>query len=132
MEYTIDSCYEVYQSRCLEESGIPVSLHKFRRIFTEEYNITFKAPKSDSCSTCDSIYVSLRDAKPKNDVPRIEQLNTELDLHHRKAQAVQKAIANASKEVSENPGTYAITFDLPQALPTPKLYTGPKTRCDFR
>ncbi|KAF2892553.1 hypothetical protein ILUMI_13613 [Ignelater luminosus] len=125
MEYTTDNCYEVYQSKCLEENGIPVFLDKFRRIFTEEYNITFKAPKSDFCSTCDSIYFSLVDAKAKNNVPRIEQLNTELDLHHKRAQARRKAIANASKEVSENPGTYAITFDLQQALPIPKLYTRP-------
>ncbi|KAF2890949.1 hypothetical protein ILUMI_15224 [Ignelater luminosus] len=94
-------------------------------IFTEEYNITFKASKSDSCSTCNSIHVSLRAAKAKIDVPKIEQLNTELDLHHRTAQAGPKAIENRSKEVSENLGTYAITFDLPQTLPTPKLFTGP-------
>ncbi|KAF2883162.1 hypothetical protein ILUMI_23010 [Ignelater luminosus] len=114
--------HEATTQTCLEENGLPVFLNKFRRVLTEEYNITFKASKSDSCSTCDSIHVPLGDAKAKNAVPRIEPLNTKLDLHHRRAQTGHKAIENASKKLSE---TYAITFDLQQALPTPKLSTGP-------
>nr|CAH7753502.1 unnamed protein product [Callosobruchus chinensis] len=99
----------------------PVSSDKFNRIFTGEYNIRFKSPKTDTCSTCDSLKVSLSDAEKAKNEEDIRSIKLQRELHHRKAEAGQDAIKQACAEATANPDIYAITFD----LPTPMLSTGP-------
>ncbi|XP_050511466.1 uncharacterized protein LOC114333083 isoform X1 [Diabrotica virgifera virgifera] len=125
MDYTIEKCYEVYKIECLSQNQECVSADKFRRVFTEDFNIKFKSPKSDTCHICDSIYVSMKEATIQRNEEQIQALQLKQELHHRKAKAGQDAIKNATKTAQENNETYAITFDLQQALPTPKLSTGP-------
>lgn len=45
-KYTIESCYEVFVVNYTEKD-ISVSRDKFHRIFTDEFNIRFKSPKTD-------------------------------------------------------------------------------------
>lgn len=126
MDYTIEKCYEVYKMECLKENFHYVSSDKFRRIFIEDFNIHFKSPKTDTCSVCDNLHIAIREAKSNNiNKEELRRLEIEQELHHRKAKAGQDAIKEAKKEAMENNLTYAITFDLQQALPTPKLSTGP-------
>lgn len=125
MDYTVEKCYEVYKEECLKEAVNFVSSDKFRRIFTEDFNIKFKSPKTDTCSVCDSITVALKNAELNKDQDAIHELKISQELHHRKAKAGQDALRSATMESAQNEGTYAITFDLQQALPTPKLSTGP-------
>lgn len=124
MEYTVESCYAQYKEECYENKNSPVSKDKFRRIFTEDYNISFKSPNTDTCSKCDELKVAIEKSKYDHDTATEKQLRQKQELHHRKAQAGQDAIKTATK-LAEKQGIYAITFDLQQALPTPKLSTGP-------
>lgn len=124
MDYTIELCFNKYKEECLNESRPHVSSDKFRRIFTEEFNISFKNPKCDTCHECDSINIALQGAKNKNDLIALKELTQKKELHQRRAQAGQDAIKFAT-ENGRAVGTYVITFDLQQALPTPKLSTGP-------
>lgn len=124
MEYTIDSCYTQYKDECIENGQTPVSCDKFRRIFTEDFNISFKTPKMDTCSECDSLNIAIKKAQQENDGQNYKLLRTKQELHHRKSKAGQDMIKTAAK-AAQGEGVYAITFDLQQALPTPKLSTGP-------
>nr|CAH7753399.1 unnamed protein product [Callosobruchus chinensis] len=125
MEYTIELCYKRYKLECQNEHSDPVSSDKFNRIFTGEYNIRFKSPKTDTCSTCDSLKVSLSDAEKAKNEEDIRSIKLQRELHHRKAEAGQDAIKQACAEATAHPDIYAITFHLQQALPTPMLSTGP-------
>lgn len=125
MEYSIQLCFERYSQDCDVMKKKAVSADKFRRIFTEEYNISFKSPKSDTCQRCDSLAVAIKHAKISNDDNELNSLELQQQLHHRKAEAGQKEISKASNEARQNSGVHVITFDLQQTLPTPKLTTGP-------
>lgn len=110
MEYTVQKCYEVYKQECVDQKVNYVSSDKFRRIFTEEFNIKFKNPKTDTCSICDNIQVSLQSSRTNKDEETEKSLKFQQELHHRQAKAGQDAIKQATKEALENKDTYAITF----------------------
>lgn len=90
-----------------------------------DFNISFKTPKSDTCSECDALKVAIETATIKNDEESLKELCMKQEVHHRTAQAGQDAIKEATNVAINDPDTYVITFDLQQALPQPKLFTGP-------
>ncbi|CAG9826904.1 unnamed protein product [Diabrotica balteata] len=98
IDYTIEKCYEVYKIECLSQNQECVSVDKFRRVFTDDFNIKFKSPKSDRCHICDSIYVSMKEATIQSNDKQIQALKLKQELHHRKAKAGQDAIKNATKK----------------------------------
>ena len=124
MDYTIESCYYKYKGKCEEVNIIFVLCDKFRRSFREEFSISFKIPKSDTSSECDSINIVIQEAKNKNNLELLNQLKQRQDFHHRKAQTGEDVI-KTSTALGKDLETYVITFDLQQALPMPKLSTGP-------
>ena len=125
MEYSIESMYQQYKELCATQNINCVSSDKFRRIFNEEYNISFGSPKSDTCSTCDKFNISLKEARRVGNEEEIASINTLQEIHHRKAQAGQDALKQAVERSKVDSGIHVITFDLQQALPVPKLTTGP-------
>ena len=80
---TITACYEHYKDVfCKEMSYDPVSSDKYRRIFTEDYNIGVKSPKTDTCKTCDMFKVKIDGTEDQQVKKRLEH---ERELHQRKA-----------------------------------------------
>lgn len=62
-------CFDEYSEYCSKLRCTALSSDKFRRIFTEEYNIGFKSLKTDTCKDCDSMAIDLQhDKKDKNDL----------------------------------------------------------------
>lgn len=58
--------YELYQSLCLERNATPVKQCTYRRIFCNNYNLSFFKPKKDLCAIC-SKYKEAR-AEQKGDM----------------------------------------------------------------
>lgn len=122
-DLTISSLYhDYYKPWCDNKNIKPVSQDKYRRIFCSEFNIGFKLPRSDTCKVCDALHVKLEDNKGNADICR--QVKVELNVHHRRAEAMQTSLKDAVS-LAESQDTYIISFDLQQALPVPNLTTGP-------
>lgn len=125
LEYNIQSLYEEYKNNCSVNNTTAVSGDKFRRLFTEEFNISFKSPKCDTCAKCDELAVSIAQAKNNGNEAELRTLLTQKDIHLRKAEAARQMLNEAIQASKNNNKIHVITFDLQQALPTPKLTTGP-------
>ena len=122
MEHSITELYKNYRNHYCKENNLrPVSEDKYSRIFTEDFNTSFQCPKSDTCLTCDGLNVKI--AATKGNESQI--FINEKELHMRKAECGQKNISDYTEIARNNPNYHVITFDLQQALPTPKLSTGP-------
>ena len=92
-----------------------VKEYLYRKIFTEEFNIGFGYPRSDTCEKCDLLKLSL--SIPQSDSDR-EQLQTE---HHEKASQGYQSLRTDSARAKKDPETLTIAFDLEQNLPVPTL-----------
>lgn len=66
-----------------------VTLHLYREIFHSEFKLRFGAPRSDTCAKCDAFYVQLVNANNEEESRRIQ---TESELHHRKAETAYKSL----------------------------------------
>lgn len=116
---SLSALYREYVSRCEEESVQPVKEKFYRKIFNEQFNISFRVPLQDTCSICDSA--------------RFREVGTpvapEVELHQRQAEAAQDQF-KADKEAAKlEDGPAVITMDLQQALPTPKIPTNKVFYC---
>lgn len=124
-EYSYSNLYEDYAKIFCKEKHIqPVSKEKYVSIL-KTLNIGFKHPKSDTCKTCDSLHIKIKQCRLTNDSSELHKLLTNQQLHHRKAEAGLEMIKEFRKEAKEDDGLFVFTFDLQQALPLPKLSTGP-------
>nr|CAH7754574.1 unnamed protein product [Callosobruchus chinensis] len=100
-----------------------VSKRVFTEVFKKKFNLSFHAPISDSCKTCDTLEQKV---KYESDTIERRRLEIERDVHLRKAEAVRvsmKSDAELAKDDS-NDTTVIIAFDLMSTLPPPHLYTG--------
>ena len=58
-DLSISSLYKDYYVLWCEQKGIkPASENIYRRVFSTQYNIGFKLPKSDTCKSCDSFMIN--------------------------------------------------------------------------
>lgn len=105
----------------------PVSQDAYRRIFCRDFNIGFVLPKSDTCKTCDESRVKIEALHLDGKEDEAKTIENNLRIHQIRAKAMQNLLKSKSEEIQ--PGTLVITFDLQQALPIPKLTTGPAFYC---
>ena len=89
----------------------------YRKIFTEEFNIGFGYPRSDTCETCDLLKVAIDNADEQERV----KLQTELATHHENAAKGYESLRSDSKNTTNSIG---LSFDLQQNLPVPTLTHG--------
>ena len=94
----------------------------YRKIFNEEFNISFGYPRSDTCERCDLLKVAI-DSAQTDDERSI--LQTELADHHEKAAQGYQLLRSDSEKGKGDPTSLVITFDLQQNLPVPTLTHGP-------
>lgn len=107
---------------CQERNIIPAKEDRYRRIFCSEYNTGFKLPKSDTCATCDEYNTLLN--THKGDENKLKEIKTNLDLHQRRAEAMQTNMKNEIQRSKNENDLEVICFDLQQALPIPQLTVG--------
>lgn len=127
-DMTISGLYnDYYVPWCEKENILPIKESAYRKIFCTSYNIGFKLPKSDTCKTCDEMNIKIDSLKQNNNnnVQEVQELITTLNIHKFRAKGMQdllKLEADNSKRVENK---LVISFDLQQAMPVPKLTTGP-------
>lgn len=103
---SISKMYRLYLQKLEEErkpQNYKVKKCTYAKIFSTCYNYSFGAPRSDTCSTCDS---GMDDAEHKENYEEAYQL-----------QRIDR------QNASNNPQLMYLTIDLQQTMPLPKLTT---------
>jgi len=101
---SINKMYNLYKNECDKNNILPVSSASYRKLFTEEFNLGFGSPRTDTCTTCDKSSDGCQEHKQKADYA--------FDV-----QKKDRLTAASSDNVQY------ITFDLQKSLPLPKLST---------
>lgn len=112
-DLTIRKMYDLYKTKCQEDSVTPASEMVYRKIFCTEFNYSFHKPKKDSCQVCNAY----------NERKRIN-IATEEDEKAFKAHLDRKEKSRTEKEKDkqlskENKSVYTAAFDLEAVLSTP-------------
>lgn len=53
-DLSIALMYRLYVTHCSENGQTPIKESYCRKVFVEEFNLTFKKPKNDTCGKCDN------------------------------------------------------------------------------
>ena len=123
-DLSISSLYrKYYVPWCQDKNISPASEDKYRRVFSTEYNIGFKLPKSDTCKICDSLPIQIQDPSRTDKEKKAFQI--QLELHQRRAEAMQQNLKAETANAQSSTDLCVISFDLQQALPVPNLSVGP-------
>jgi len=100
----------------------PVSRSFYRYVFCSKFNLGFVPPLADTCNFCDRAEHEIKALDPVSDADTLKRLCTEKELHVRCAKYAQNKLREC-KDLAD-PSVAAIAFDLQQALPTPKKFSG--------
>lgn len=90
----------------------------YHSTFTNEFNIGFQPPRSDTCSTCDKLITSISSATSETDKQRLQ---VQLKHHKDKASQGQQLMKQKKEDIDDN--VTVICIDLQQTIPIPKLST---------
>ena len=92
----------------------------YRKIFNEEFNLSFGYPRSDTCETCDLLHVAIQSSSDEQQ----EKYQKELADHQEKASRGYSSLKADVDVTKKTAGHFLITFDLMQNLPVPTLTHG--------
>jgi hypothetical protein len=95
-----------------------VSIELYETYF-HELNLTIKAPKKDTCYTCDELKMSISLAEKESRVMFEKHLAT----HHNLADAAYLPKARDKEAAVKDESKVTLTFDMQQCLPTPMMET---------
>lgn len=109
---------EMYEPNISDGEAPQVKEYLYRKIFTEEFNIGFGYPRSDTCEKCDLLKLSINIAQSENER---DQKQAELAEHQEKASQGYRSLRTDSALAKDDPETLVIAFDLEQNLPVPTL-----------
>lgn len=109
-DLSIRKLHTMYNQQASEELQVKPSM--FRKIFVSEFNIGFKSPASDTCSTCCLLKEKIKNATPGSHEK--QQLMVEKRIHSLRAKAFYKHMKD------EVPDSVSFCFDLQQIQPLPK------------
>ena len=123
---SVKELYEKY-TYWMTEKGYeeePVKLEYYRKIFAQDYNISFKPPKQDTCSTCDEIQATMQQKQAAGE--DVSELQATLDQHKDLAKEAQTLLGSQVDYVPTEgePIVKSIAMDLQQTLPCPRISTG--------
>ncbi|CAG9773256.1 unnamed protein product [Ceutorhynchus assimilis] len=93
----------------------------YYRYFTQNYNLSFGYPRSDTCSSCDVMKIRIEAASTEEER---RELTVQKEVHLRKAQAFYDDLKEKSELAVTDPSVETICFDYQQNLPLPVLTTG--------
>lgn len=119
--------YEVGQYRILQdnredENFKPVVKYEFfRKYFTENFNISFGKPKSDTCQKCDKLTKKIEGANTEEEKSTLEG---EKVIHITKAETFYRDLRDKTELSKTNVHVEVITFDYQQNLPLPVSSSG--------
>ena len=110
---SISKMYRLYKEQC--ETSLPTKtpVHEktYRRIFCNEYNLSFFHPKKDQCAKCNKNKQLKGEEKDK--------FQEEFAEHLRRKEEAQKAKAEDKERASNNNDFVSATFDMQSVLHIP-------------
>lgn len=92
-------------------------------VINTDFNLSFRMPRTDTCSKCDQLELSIRDAQNVDDQCRKSQLETEKEMHLRKVEGAYDNLKSFTKKAADDAKSDADTFDFQQNLPVPCVTT---------
>lgn len=114
----IKKMYDEYKDLKKKASETHVSYDVFKQVF-KETGYAFKAPKVDTCKTCDVFVLKLKQSVPGEK----DNIEKEFEEHKRMADLAYKKKDEDKKSAAEDKSKRVIVFDLQQVLNTPSLST---------
>jgi len=121
-DLSVGKMHRLYGEISEEKNWPAVSLDVYTRIFCENFNIGFRLPQTDTCRVCDKFIIDM-DAATEEERSSIEQMHNE---HKEQAKAAFSMLHSDTQHAKDNPDdVHVICLDLEQALPTPKISSGP-------
>ena len=116
---SISRMYRLYLDKYEPEvKGSKVKEWLYRKIFNQEFNLSFGYPRSDTCEMCDEMHIAIKAAK--SDLER-EPLQSNLAARQEKASQGYQSLRSDSEYAKGNDDCILLTFDLMQNLPVPTL-----------
>ncbi|XP_039297057.1 uncharacterized protein LOC120354249 [Nilaparvata lugens] len=106
------SIKKLFMMYSAENGNVPVKESYFRNIFNTNYNLGFRSPRTDVCSTCLCLQEKI---KAESDPGKKSNLLIEKRVHKLRA----KAFYNKLQDTDEN--LLILSFDCQKNLPIPKL-----------
>ena len=111
-DLNIKQMYRLYRDDYCTRLGIPpVKEHKYRHIFTHDFNLKCFTPKKDQCSLCNSYYRANEEEKLLKKI--------EFDQHKQREKESMEEKASDKKRAVSDSSFIAATFDLQAVLGTP-------------
>lgn len=107
---SISKMWNMYEESVVDELKVKESF--FRHIFVTRFNISFKSPSTDVCSTCLQYREKIKVEKNEE---ILQKLKTEYDVH----KTLAKGFFNLLKK--EEPNVAVMSYDMQKNLPLPKL-----------
>ena len=105
--------HELYTEECRKEGSVPVSLRLYRRIFNENFNISFHVPKKDQCSTC-TIYENKVESNTLKDGDKEKQ-----EQHRERIETARKEKKKDKERATKDRSYHVVTVDLQAVLQAP-------------
>lgn len=128
-DLSISQMYRLYCLQCNENDCVPLKEFQYRKIFNEEFNLSFHHPANDTCAKCDRYNLVLKSlsgiSNPNpQQVAEKEKLEEELNNHLELAETAYKLKAKDKEQSKLDPSVVTVSFDLEKCLPTPYLRNG--------
>ena len=107
--------YKLYVDSCNDKGLEPVKQSYYRKVFCNDFNISFHQPLKDTCQKCERFNILLRNPNFK------KELIVQKELHLRKAEKMRTKMRSCKD--TANSKNACITFDLQKTLMTPNIST---------
>lgn len=112
-DLNIRRMHEQYVRKCQENGTEAVNEPVYRRIFNEEYNISFHVPKKDQCNFCN------KHDSAKADGTLDDKSKEEYKMHQQRKVVAREQKFKDSNIARQNNKGHTCTFDLQSVLYTP-------------
>ena len=127
-DLNIKQMWKLYVKDCEKKGITSVKQSMYRKIFCENYNLSFFKPKKDQCSFC-TLYDRRKAAGTVN-----ETLQKEYDEHQVQKERAREEKTKDKERAKTDKSVYVATFDLQAVLTTPcslvsELYYSRKLCC---
>ncbi|XP_069362188.1 uncharacterized protein [Maniola hyperantus] len=120
-DLSIALMYRLYVTHCNENGQTPVKESYYRKVFVEEFNLTFKKPKNDTCGKCDKFKLQL-EVEPN--LEKKQEIEAERYEHEKLYESSYAEKRRDNEKAKVNDKVITLSFDLQKCLPTPYLTAG--------
>lgn len=117
-DLNVSKMYRAFLEKyCQELPQKPVSRQWYNQVFLTDFNLSFRVPRVDTCSTCDSLSTKVGNT---GDNAEKKESQMALDFHHRRVECATQAM-QADVRNAKHSDFYVISYDMQQQIYVPQL-----------